>query len=174
MNVFLIGYRGSGKSTVAQRLAALLGRPWIDADAELERRAGKSIKQVFAEGGESAFRDLETTVVADLAARDGHIIALGGGAILRESNRRAIAGGFVVWLRASPETLLERVLADPTTGERRPNLTGQGGVGEIRTLLDQRTSLYQACAQLVVDAERLDPDQIARHIVDSLRERNLA
>src|SRR5690242_16900231 len=104
MNVLLIGYRGSGRSTVAAALSQLLGWPWLDADAELERRARKTIKQIFDEGGEEAFRDLESTVVDDLARRDRHIIALGGGAVLRDRNRHALAGrGPIVWLKASPE-----------------------------------------------------------------------
>lgn len=175
MNILLIGYRGSGKTTVAQELARRMGCPWLDADVELEKRAGKSIKQIFAESGELAFRDLESAVVADLASRERHIIALGGGAILREQNRQALAGqGFVVWLQASPETLFARISADPTTGERRPNLTAGGGLEEIRTLLDQRTPLYRQCADLVVDADRQDPAAIAAAIVAALTERKLA
>src|SRR3954469_21824342 len=98
MNVFLIGYRGSGKSTVAAALAKQLGWPWMDADAELERRAGKTIKQIFAEQGELAFRDLESAVLADLVKPGRQIIALGGGVVLRDANRRLLAGrGKVVW-----------------------------------------------------------------------------
>jgi shikimate kinase len=166
MNVFLIGYRGCGKSTVAARLAELLGWPWLDADAALEERAGKSIKQIFADQGEAAFRDLESAVVAELASRDEHVVALGGGAILREQNRRALAGrGLVVWLQASPETLLGRIAADPTTAQRRPNLTAQGGAAEIRSLLAEREPLYRRCADVVIDAELMEPPEIARQIV---------
>ena len=174
MNVFLIGYRGSGKTTVARRLGELLGWPSVDADIELEQRAGKSIKDIFAAGGEPAFRELEARVVADLASRDQHVVALGGGAILSEVNRKAIAGrGTVIWLQASPETLFARINADPDTEERRPNLTAQGGVGEIRALLEQRTPQYKACANLTVDVNRLDPDEIARQILASLYQRKL-
>src|SRR5262245_66283601 len=91
MNIFLIGYRGSGKTTVAAEMSAQLGWPWHDADAELERRAGKTIKQIFAEQGEPAFRDLESTVLADLLIGDRQIAALGGGVVLREENRRLLA-----------------------------------------------------------------------------------
>jgi shikimate kinase len=175
MNLFLIGYRGSGKTTVAAALAEELGWPWLDADVELERRAGQSIKQVFAEGGEQTFRDLESAIVADLAQRENHIIALGGGAILREENRQAIqSGGKVVWLQASPEALLARVQADQTTAERRPNLTGQGGLAEIRELLAARTHLYAACADLPIDVEHLSPAEIAKKIIASLSLRKLA
>jgi shikimate kinase len=171
MNLFLIGYRGCGKTTVAAHAAELLGWPWLDADAVLEARAGKSIKQIFADDGETAFRDLESEVVAEVAAGEQQVIALGGGAILREQNRQALAGrGLVVWLQASPETLLARIAADPTSTQRRPNLTGQGGLAEIRSLLEARTPLYRQCADVSIDAERLETPEIARQIVAYLHQ----
>ena len=169
MNLFLIGYRGSGKTTVAAALAERLGWPWVDADAELERRAGRTIKQIFEEQGEQAFRDLEAAVVADLAAGDRQIVALGGGAVLRDANRQALAGrGPIVWLKASPEVLWARMTADHTTAARRPNLTREGGLAEIRTLLAERTPIYTACADLAVDADDRSPAEIAREITSAL------
>jgi shikimate kinase len=165
VNIFLIGYRGSGKTTVARALAGLLGWSWLDADAELERRAGKSIRQIFEDSGEGAFRDLESAVVADLARLDRHVLALGGGAVLRDENRQAISGrGKVVWLRARPETLAARIAADPTTAARRPNLTNQGGLDEIRRLVAEREPIYQACADLALDADADSPENMARQI----------
>lgn len=170
MNVFLIGYRGSGKTTVAAALAERLGWLWIDADAELEGRAGKTIKQIFAEQGEMAFRDLESLVLADLVKLDRHIMALGGGVVLREENRCLLAGrGKIVWLQASPEVLMARISGDATTAERRPNLTGQGGLAEIRTLLAERTPIYVSCADLTVSAENKSAAEIARQITDELQ-----
>lgn len=176
MNVFLIGYRGCGKTTVARLVGEALGSKWVDADEVVESRAGKTIKQIFADSGERAFRDLESAVVADLARGEGQVVALGGGAVLREKNRLALlaAGGLIVWLKASPETLHARIIADPTTGERRPNLTAQGGVAEIRELLEQRTPLYRLCAGMTVDADRLAPDEIARQIVAHLQQKTPA
>jgi shikimate kinase len=169
MNIFLIGYRGSGKTTVASVLSEQLGWPWVDADAQLERRAGKTIKQIFTDSGEPAFRDLESAVLQDFVSGDGQIIALGGGVVLRHENRQAIAGrGKIVWLRASPETLFSRISTDPTTAERRPNLTGQGGLAEIRSLLAQRTPLYEQCADLTIDVENRSPAEIARQIIQAL------
>lgn len=169
MNIFLIGYRGSGKTTVARALAERLRWDWLDADAELERRAGKTIREIFAESGEGAFRDWESAVLADLAQLDRHIIALGGGAVLREQNRAALAGrGKIVWLRAAPETLFARIAADPTTAARRPNLTGQGGLDEIRHLLAQREPIYRACADLAIDATADSPENIAQEIAAAL------
>jgi shikimate kinase len=169
MNIFLIGYRGSGKTSVATALAGQLGWPWIDADAELERRAGRTIKEVFAAGGETSFRDLESAIVAELAQYDRHIIALGGGAVLREQNREALAGrGKFVWLQVQPEVLLARISGDATTAARRPNLTGQGGLAEIRTLLAERTPIYAACADLTINAEEESPSEIARQVIAGL------
>jgi shikimate kinase len=170
MNVFLIGYRGSGKTTVAAALAQRIGWTWIDADAQLERRAGKTIKQIFAEQGEKAFRDLESDVLADLIKLDRHIVALGGGVVLRNGNRKVLVGcGKIVWLQASAEALLARISGDATTAERRPNLTGQGGLAEIRTLLAERTPIYASCADVTVDAEEKTADEIAQQIIDELQ-----
>src|SRR5688572_502997 len=139
MNLYLIGYRGSGKTTVAAELARLLGWNWLDADDEVERRAGTTIKEIFATSGEQSFRDLEAAVIADLAQFSGHVIALGGGAVLREDNRQAIrSSGKVVWLQASPEVLYQRISGDASTAERRPNLTADGGLAEVERLLAVR------------------------------------
>lgn len=175
MNVFLIGYRGSGKSTVARLTAELLEWKWLDADEELERRAEKTIKQIFADDGESSFRELETTVIADIAKLDEHVIALGGGSVVRQQNRTAIAArGPIVWLKASAETLWQRIQADQTTAERRPNLTEQGGLEEIRSLLAERTPIYAQCADLALDAESPTPQQIAQRVAAYVQERKNA
>ena len=169
MNLFLIGYRGSGKTTVAAALAQQLGWPWIDADAELERRAAMTIKEIFAEQGEPAFRDLEAAVLQDLAGRKGQIVALGGGVVLRAENRRILREcGKTVWLQASPEVLVRRISEDPTTEDRRPNLTDQGGPAEIRSLLAERTPLYTECANDTVDVEGKSPAEIADEIIGKL------
>jgi shikimate kinase len=169
MNLYLIGYRGSGKTTVAAELARLLGWKWLDADDEIERRAGKTIKEIFASSGEQSFRDLEAAVVADLAKRTRHVVALGGGAVLREESRLAIqASGKVVWLQASPEVLFQRITADASTAERRPNLTVDGGLAEVERLLAIRSPIYAACADLTVDAT-VEPSELARQIADWMR-----
>lgn len=168
-NIALIGYRGTGKTTVAERLAARLGWTWVDADAEIEQLAGKSISAIFADDGEPAFRDLEAAVAADLCRRANTAIALGGGAVLREENRRALAAaGAVVWLRAPVEAIERRLTTDPTTPGRRPNLTNTGGRSEIERLLAERTPIYRACATLEVDTEDKTPADIADEIVAAL------
>lgn len=169
MNLALIGYRGTGKTTVAQALAKRLGWPWLDADVELERQARRTIKQIFADGGEPAFRDLEAKIVAELTAREHTIIALGGGAILRDENRAAIKRGCrTAWLTASPQQILQRITADSTTAERRPNLTAAGGLAEIEELLATRTPFYRDCADCVVATDDRSPESIADEILACL------
>jgi shikimate kinase len=167
--VFLIGYRGSGKTSVARELASQLGYDWIDADDVVERDAGKTIAAIFADGGESAFRDWEARVVAALSRKRRTVVALGGGAVLREENRQAICeAGPVVWLTASVDTILERVAADSTTASRRPNLTTAGGRAEIEALLAIRTPFYRQCATLVVDTEGKTSAKVAEEIAANL------
>jgi len=163
--IALIGYRGTGKTTVAQVLAERLHYHWVDADDEIESRSGTTIAEIFADSGEDAFRDLEATVVADLCSRSTTVIAMGGGAVLREENQKCLANcQAVVWLTASAEAIQERISADPSTGARRPNLTNHGGRTEIEVLLAQREPIYRACATLVVDTEGRAPAEIAVEI----------
>jgi len=168
-SIALIGYRGTGKTTIAERLAARLDWTSIDADVEIEQRAGKPIADVFASEGEGAFRDLESAVVDDLCRRQRVVLALGGGAILREDNRQHIARcGAVVWLQASADSIARRLQADPTTASRRPNLTNSDPRTEIDRLLAERTPIYRACATLEVDTEGKAPEEIAGEIVAAL------
>lgn len=169
MNLVLIGLRGTGKTSVAAILAERLGWNWFDADALVEQRAGKSIKQIFADAGETAFRDLETQVVRELAAGERAVLALGGGAVVREANRAALAGrGKLVWLTASPETLWQRIQGDALSASRRPDLSATGGINEIIATLDARRAIYRACADLEVDTERKTPAEVADAIVEGL------
>jgi len=166
MNLVLIGYRATGKTTLARLLAERLGWDWVDADVEIERRAGKSIARIFAEDGEPAFRDLEAQVVADLCRSDRLVLAAGGGAPMREENRRRMrAAGQVVWLMARPETILARMCADQSTAARRPSLTDKSPLEEIVHLLEKRQPVYAATAHLRVDTEGKSPDQLVEEIL---------
>jgi shikimate kinase len=167
--IFLIGYRGSGKTTVAKLLAERLAYDWVDADDEVEQRAGKSIAAIFAEEGQRTFRDLEAEVVAALCRRRQTVVALGGGAVLREETRHAIhEAGPVVWLTGSPATLARRLAGDESTPSRRPDLTSGGGQAEIETLLAERTPLYSACATFAVDTEGKGPAEVVDDIAAKL------
>ncbi len=169
MNLVLIGYRATGKTSLARMLAGRLSWDWIDADVEIERRAGKSIARIFAEDGEPAFRDLEVEVTRDLLLRDRLVLASGGGAPMRPETRRAMqATRRVVWLKASPDTIHRRMGGDATTADRRPNLTRQGGLGEIVEVLARREPVYRETATIEIDTEGKGLDQIADEILDRL------
>ncbi len=162
--LFLIGPRGSGKSTVARLLAEQLDWSWLDADDELEKRAGQSIRTLFAAEGEAGFRDRESAVLTELCRLSRHVVATGGGVVLRESNRDQLrTSGRVVWLTADVETLWRRLQGDCSTAERRPALT-VGGRDEVAEVLRLREPLYRGCADLIVETAGRSPEEIADEI----------
>ncbi|MGI9457764.1 MAG: shikimate kinase [Aeoliella sp.] len=164
-NVFLIGYRGTGKTSVARQLGALRGSESIDSDDLVEQRAGKSIAQVFADDGEQSFRAMEEEVVANLCGRRGVVVALGGGAVMRPKTRERLAtSGVVVWLTGEPATLAARIAGDTTTADRRPSLSEMGLLAEIEQVLSQRKPIYQECATFVIDTEGKSPTEVAEEI----------
>lgn len=170
MNIALIGYRGTGKTTVAQHLALLLGWTWVDSDVEVELRAGKSIAAIFADDGEAAFRELEAAVVEELVSRDECVMALGGGAILCEQSRDALKqNSRVVWLTGPPQLLWERIQQDHVTAQRRPNLTSHGGLAEVEKILKQRTPIYHECAEIEISIQGKQPTEVAAEIVARLQ-----
>ncbi len=169
MILTLIGYRATGKTTLAKLLAGRLGWEWIDADLEIERLAGKTIARIFAEDGEPAFRDLEALVIAELCRRDRLVLAAGGGAPMREENRKAMRqSGKVVWLTARGETILKRMSGDAATAEQRPNLTDREPLEEIVHLLAQREAMYREAADLKVDTENRSPEELTEEILAGL------
>ncbi len=168
MIISLIGYRGTGKSTIGYLLSQRIGWPWVDTDQRIEQDAGCSIAELFANYGEPRFRQWEREAIAQLTRGHKQILALGGGAILDADNRRAIsAAGPVVWLTADPATIAHRMAADPLTESRRPQLT-TGGLDEIIALLHARRPLYEQCADLTIDTARLSPPEIVDEIVRQL------
>jgi shikimate kinase len=174
LNIFLIGPRGSGKSTVARLLAARLGWGLVDADAELERRAALTIREVFDREGEAGFRERESAVLADLCRGERQVIATGGGVVLRADNRaRLRAGGWVVWLTDAAVVLRQRLMSDTATAERRPSLTGAGAVAleEIEQVLRQRLPLYEECADVALTTGGRTPEEVADAVLAAWRAR---
>ena len=167
--LFLIGYRGTGKTTVGPRLAAALGWEFLDADERIEALTGKTIADIFATEGESGFRDRESAVLAELCQEDNRVIATGGGVVLRPVNRELLAtAGYVAWLTASPETIWQRMQSDPTTAARRPNLT-TGGFAEVVNLLAVREPLYRQVAHGTFPTEERPADVVADAILAAWR-----
>ena len=169
MLLTLIGYRATGKTSLAKKLADRLGWDWIDADVDLQNRTGKTISQIFETEGESAFRQYEAEVIADICRRDRLVLASGGGAPLREENAKAMSqAGPIVWLKAPAETIWQRIQGDKTTAKSRPNLTDKGGLAEIVEVLAAREPIYRELAGMAVDTEDRSLDELADHILAEL------
>ena len=157
-NLFLVGLPGAGKSTLGRQLARRLGRRFVDADHELERRLGVSIPTIFEIEGEAVFRDREEAVIADLTMEKDIVLATGGGAVLRPANRERLrANGTVVYLHAEPETLHARV----GRSKHRPLLNVSDPFARLRELYSARDALYREVADCVVESDR---DAVARFI----------
>ncbi|HVM54230.1 MAG TPA: shikimate kinase [Acidimicrobiales bacterium] len=153
----LVGMMGAGKTTVGRRLARRLGRPFIDSDLQVEARTGRTVREIFEADGEPAFRSLETEALAEaLATSSPCVIAAAGGTVLSEINReRMRSGATVIWLRADPAELAERV----RSGVHRP-LLADDPAAVLRDLEAERRTLYEAVADHVVDTSGRDPDAV--------------
>ncbi len=174
--VTLIGYRGSGKSSVAARLAERLGCGWSDADEALERELGSNIAAVIGSRGEGFFRDREAELLRRLLAEEHGVLATGGGVILRAANRSLLRreGRPVVWLTAPAAVLRQRLAADPGTAARRPPLTGGDVLDEVAAALVEREPLYRQTADALIDVVDTSPDELATRIADWLARRPAA
>ena len=167
MNLVLIGYRGTGKSTVAELLATQLGWKAVSTDAQIAEKAQRSIPDIVASDGWEHFRNLETEVCLALKDRDRLVIDTGGGIILRPDNVEALKpNGLVFWLTATVSTITRRI-ADDT---QRPALTaGKTFVEEIQDVLTERTPKYQAAADHTIATDDLSPEEIASRILTIAR-----
>lgn len=163
MNLVLIGYRGTGKSTVAGLVAGKLGMDVVSLDEEIVRRAGRSIPEIVAEHGWPYFRDLESEVVKRCAARDGVVVDAGGGVILRQENVDSLRrSGRLFWLRASVPVIVARIAG----GTERPALTaGKSFTEEVEEVLRERAPLYEAAADCEIDTDALSPEDVAAAVV---------
>lgn len=172
--ISLIGYRGSGKSTVAALIAERLACGWIDADLELEADVGMSIADFMAARGEEAFRDAEAAILERLVREYPGVLATGGGAILRPGNRDLLRhhGRPVAWLAASAAVLRGRIAADPSSATRRPALGGRDPLADVEPALAEREPFYRECADVVVDVADETPAQIADRLVRWLGQRS--
>lgn len=166
MSVILIGYRGSGKTTVGRKLASRLWQKFVDTDDLIVAAAGKSIKEIFEQDGEPRFRELESAAIEQALGLKDHVISLGGGAVLREENRSLIksSGQKVFYLRCKPQTLWNRIQSDLATMMNRPNLTTVGGLEEVTNLLTQREPLYRETMTHEIDVTNLTPDEAVVYI----------
>lgn len=167
MNIFLIGYRCTGKTTVGKALARRLGWPFVDTDRMIAATAGTSIARMVDEKGWAYFREQERQTLKALAADDRQVVATGGGVILDKRNVSAMRkSGAVVLLTASRKTIAERMLADDATEGSRPSLTGQGLVREISSVLGERLPLYEMASDFAIDTNRKRIEAICDRIIE--------
>ena len=164
LNLYLVGMMGSGKSTAGRHLAEHLGYRFLDADTCLEQVAGRRIPEIFAEEGESGFRDLEAAVLNQIASWHSLVVATGGGVVTRPENWGQLHQGVVIWLDAPDALLLERLSSDPTP---RPLLQTNDPAARLAALLAERKPLY-AQADLHIVQDGRTADQVAVQILEAL------
>ncbi len=166
-NVVLIGFMGSGKTTVGIRLSYRLRRVVEDTDKLIEKKMGRSISDIFSVEGEAYFRELETEMLKDLTDYNTEkIISVGGGTPVREVNRSLLQElGTVVYLRIRPETVYNRLKRDTT----RPLLQGDNPRERIKTLLTSRKEAYESCADLIIDVDELEVADILDKIEEYVK-----
>jgi len=154
MNLYLIGYRCSGKTTVGRLLAERFGLAFVDTDEEVMQRVGGSISDMVARHGWPFFRDMEQKVIRDISGRNNVLAATGGGVVLNGRNVRWMTqSGHLVWLKASSETIRDRMARDRNTEAIRPGLTDAGAFQEIAAVLRERQPLYEKAASQTVETD---------------------
>ena len=163
MNLVLIGYRGTGKSSVATLLGQQLGWPVVSLDDEIERQAGQRIVDIVAQRGWDGFRDLEQALCHSYAQRQGQILDCGGGVVERQANIEALRrSGTVIWLVASRDVIVRRIAGD----DRRPSLTGTHSfTDEVAEVLERRMPLYGSTSHFQVDTDHRTVLEIAQEIL---------
>lgn len=165
-NIFLIGFMGSGKSTIARQLKKELDMELVEMDQRIVDEQGMSINDIFAQKGEEAFRDIESQLVVDLGNQEASIISCGGGVVIRPQNVENMKkSGKIVFLTASPETILERVKG----GTDRPLLNGNMNVPYIKEMMDKRRDFYEGAADIKISTDNKSVKEISDEIIEALK-----
>lgn len=165
-NLYLTGYRCTGKSTVGKILAERMHRHFIDTDGFIVGYAGASVDEIVTRDGWEGFRKLERFALGQVAQGEKAVVATGGGIILSAENRELMRrSGLVVWLKARVHTLARRMTADAATETQRPSLTGARVEDEIASVLSEREPLYRAAAHLTLETDHMAPDEVAAEIL---------
>ena len=165
-NIFLIGFMGSGKSTIAKQLKKELDMELVEMDQRIVDEQGMSINDIFAQKGEEAFRDIESQLVVDLGNQEASIISCGGGVVIRPQNVENMKkSGKIVFLTATPETILERVKG----GTDRPLLNGNMNVPYIKEMMDKRRDFYEGAADIKISTDNKSVKEISDEIIEALK-----
>lgn len=173
MNLILLGYRGSGKTSIGKKLAGELWKDFVDTDNKVrERFAGQSIAAIWQDHGEPAFRQAEADTVDQLLKKDDQVIALGGGTLTHAGAKQRIEQADNVkriYLSCDPDVLARRIAGDATTANERPSLTGSADpADEVRQVLAKRDPVYRAVADIVFDVTHCSIEEAVRHLIAKL------
>ncbi len=167
MNLYLNGYRGTGKTTIGRMVAAELEMPHADLDEIIVRRTGKTVAEIFSEQGEAAFRDLEAEELGQFDGEEPTVVSLGGGTCLDRDNREWMgATGLTIWLTLPAEMIHQRLQADANSAAMRPPLTDLPPLEEIQAVLDSRRDIYISCASTIMNTARMKPEEVCRRICE--------
>ncbi len=171
MNIYLIGFRCTGKTSVGRLLAEKLNRRFMDADVVLAENEGRIIADIVAEHGWPCFREKEKQTIRELSRLNGLVVATGGGAVLDPENvARMEESGRIIWLRAESETIKQRIRLDEASDPQRPALTAKGFVDEVDEVLAGRRPLYEAAAGMALDTDNMSIAELVEMIAQKMTE----
>ncbi|MCK4840542.1 MAG: shikimate kinase AroK [Methylococcales bacterium] len=163
-NIYLIGLMGAGKTTIGRQLAKALHHPFYDSDKAIEEQTGVDIATIFEYEGEEGFRIREQNMLEELTQINGIVLATGGGAILREENRKALKdNGFVVYLQCSVDKILQRTKRD----KQRPLLNIENPRARVEALFAEREAHYLACADFKIETSSMQSKTVVQNILDA-------
>lgn len=173
MNVILLGYRGSGKTSIGKKLANELWKDFVDLDDQVRKRFGDiTIAEIWEKWGEPAFRQAEAEAMQAFAEKDDLVIATGGGILTHDAGKKAVTSAenaTRIYLSCDPEILAERIAADISTADERPSLTGSAdAANEVKQVLADRDPVYREVADIVFDVTHCSIDEATRHLIGKL------
>lgn len=169
-SIFLVGPMGAGKSTVGRFLAEKLHYEFLDSDHEIEAKTGATIPMIFDIEGESGFRLRERNAIDELSQRQDVVLATGGGAVMNPENRKHLRSrGFVVYLKSSVDSLIQRTRHD----RNRPLLQTENPEAVLRELMEHRGPMYEEIADLVIYTEQVSVHRVVKQIIDKLEEEKI-
>ena len=172
MNIFLIGYRCTGKTTIGKSIAAAIDWSFVDADTMLVGECGKPIKEIVDTEGWEAFRRMERSTLKQICTEDRQVVATGGGVVLDKANIKAMkTSGMVIWLGATAETIQKRMLQDKNTGNFRPALTDKGRMEEIEDMLLKRNPYYESACDFSIHTDDVPVNEISAIIIQRLKDK---
>ncbi|MFQ5485456.1 MAG: shikimate kinase [Desulfobacterales bacterium] len=174
MNIFLIGYRCAGKTTVGKSIARITGRPFVDSDMLIVQKSGKSIQKIVDKEGWDLFRKMEQSTLKKICKKDRQVVATGGGVALNANNVEEMKkSGVIVWLRATAPTILKRILQDENTENFRPALTDKTLKEEIEETILKRRYYYEKASLFFINTDRIEVDEISNTVIQKIKEQGI-